>query len=346
MSKANPIRLGIVGLGRAGVAMHLAELKGREDKFQVVAVCDLCAERREAVAREYGCKAYARIEDLLSDPNVEMADIATRSIDHFDHAVLALKSGKDVFHEKPITVTYAQAKKLQAQAARSKGTLYIRHNARFEPPFMHVREICASGLLGDIYQVRLFRPNFMRRNDWQTLKKFGGGLVLNWGPHLMDHALEFLESPVKGLWSDVRRIAAVGDAEDHFKVVLRGTNGRLVDIEVSGGAATRGPEYTIWGTRGGLTCQDTTISLRYLDPKAKLGPRKPDPGNPAQNWNATETLPWIEETVPVKYEQKFIIWDKLYDAVRKGKPYPISLARAVDVMKYLELTKKGTPFAK
>ena len=62
------IKLGMVGLGRAGKGMHLSELAGKEDMFQIYAVCDIIEERRESIAKEYGAKAYATIEELFADP--------------------------------------------------------------------------------------------------------------------------------------------------------------------------------------------------------------------------------------------------------------------------------------
>lgn len=346
---ATPIRLGIVGLGRAGWGMHCAELQGREDKFRIVAVCDLIAERREQAVARYDCLAYERIEDLVADPSVEMVDIATRSCDHFAHAKLALEAGKDVFLEKPMCVTYEEAVELQRIAARAKGKLYIRHNRRFEPAFQHIREIIASGILGEVYEIKLRRLGYQRRDDWQTLKAFGGGMMLNWGPHIVDHALRFLESPVKSVWSDVRRIAAVGDAEDHLHIVLTGENGRVVDLEISGGAAIGEPVYLIWGTKGALVCPDEkTITIKYLDPQKPLPPRQADPGTPGTTFGSPEPLPWIEESFPVNPAQKMdmtTIWDALYSAVREGQAFPIRLEEAVEVMRVISMAKAGTPFA-
>ena len=345
MAKANPIRLGLVGLGRAGWGMHCAELAGKEDKFRFVAACDPLAARRERMAAKYGCRTYERIEDLVADPEVEMVDIATRSLDHFAHASLALKAGKHVFLEKPICAKYAEAVRLARLAARSRGKLYIRHNRRNEPAFLHVREIMASGILGNVYEVRLFRGGFARRDDWQTLKSFAGGQMLNWGPHIVDHSLQMLDAPVETMWSDLRRVAAVGDAEDHLKIILRGTNGRIVDMEISGGAAIKPPAYFILGAKGALVCEDEkTIRLRYLDPKQKLKARKANAGDPGETFGTPEELRWIEKEIPVKPARTWNIWDELYGALRKGTRFPIALEEAVEVMRVIAMAKKGTPF--
>ncbi|MCX5682404.1 MAG: Gfo/Idh/MocA family oxidoreductase [Planctomycetota bacterium] len=346
MAKTNPIRLGLLGLGRAGWGMHCEELKGKENLFRFVAACDPMADRRKMMADKYGCRTYERIEDLLADPEVEVVDVATRSLDHFAHASLALAAGKHVFLEKPICANYKDAVRLAKLAAKSRGKLYIRHNRRNEPAFLHVREIIDSGVLGHVFEVRLFRGGFARRDDWQTLKKFAGGQLLNWGPHIVDHSLQLLDAPVELLWSDLRRVAAVGDAEDHLKIILRGSNNRIVDMEISGGAAIKPPVYHILGTKGALVCEDEkTIKLRYLDPRQKLKPRKAKAGDPGTTFGTPEDLRWIEKEIPVKPARTWDIWDELYNALRKGTRFPIKREEAVEIMRVIAMAKKGTPFA-
>lgn len=344
MPKHTPIKIAIAGLGRAGWGMHPRELEGKDSMFAIVAGCDVIKERCDRFAEKFGCPVYRDYAKMLEDPNIELVSIATRSPDHVPHAIQALKAGKHVFLEKPIATSYAEAKKLKPAAAKSKGKLFIRHNRRFEPGFLHVRELIASGILGDVYQIKLARLGYSRRDDWQTLKKCGGGQLLNWGPHIIDHALQFLESPLASVWGDLKCVAAVGDAEDHVKVIVRGKNGRIVDLEISGGTASSLPEYVVWGTRGALVLEDDTIRLRYLNPRNKLKPRRPKPGTPDQSFGTPEKLPWVEKTLTVKPQKTYDIWDELYKAIRERKRFPITLDEALNVMKVVSEVKKGTKF--
>ncbi|HEY9075299.1 MAG TPA: Gfo/Idh/MocA family oxidoreductase [Anaerolineaceae bacterium] len=361
-----PIKIGMAGIGRAGWGMHCEELKGREAQFQIVAACDLIPLRCEKMAERYQCRTTLKIDELVKMPEVELVDIATRSNDHLAHAVLALEAGKYVYLEKPICLSYTDALRLAAVAEKHPGRLFIRQNRRFDPDFIHVQEIIASGILGEVYEIRLARHNFQRRDDWQTIKEFGGGQLLNWGPHIVDHALRFLESPVESMFSDLKQIAAVGDAEDHIKIVLRGSNGRLVDLEISGGVALGAPTYRVFGTRGSLALTGREIHLKYLDPAQPLKPRKADPGTPESNdepWHVinaqkgatgitprknafgpSETLPWIETKIPVKAGSNTVLWDHLHAAIREGKPFPIRLDEVLEVMRVISAARKGTRF--
>jgi predicted dehydrogenase len=339
------IKIGIVGLGRAGWGMHCEELESRRDKFEIVAACDTIPERREKMVKRYGCKTYANLADLIIDPDVELVDIATRSCDHYKHAAMALAAGKDVFLEKPMCVSYEEAQKLQQAAEHSPGgKLFIRHNRRFDPDFLHVQEIIQSGLLGDVFEIHLARHGYQRRDDWQTIKEFGGGQLLNWGPHIIDHALRFLDCPIANQFSVLKRIAAVGDAEDHLKIVLKGENGLIVDLEISGGVALGAPTYQVFGSSGSLVLSGNLIKMKYLDLNVPLESKQANPGTPGSNFGSQEQLVWIEETIPVKTGSNAIIWDALHSAIRQGVPFPISTDQSLAVMSVISTAKQGTEF--
>jgi predicted dehydrogenase len=329
--------------------MHCPELDKRSDRFRIVAACDVDAERLRRIAERYGCRTHADIAALIADPDVELVDITSRSCDHVAHTLAALKARRTVFLEKPMTTTYADAVRLKAAARRYRAKLYIRHNRRFEPAFQHIREIIASGLLGEVFEIKLRRNGYQRRDDWQTLIRYGGGQMLNWGPHIIDQALRLLESPVAEIWGDLKRVAAVGDAEDHVHVILKGRNGRTVDLEISGGAAIGEPTYLVLGRRGALSSDEREIRLRYLDPDTVLPERKPIPDTPAMDggFGTPDALAWVEKTIPVQPSvpcQMDDIWDHLYATIREGKPFPITLDQAVEVMRVVSTVKRGTPF--
>lgn len=344
-----PVGIGLVGLGRAGWGMHRKELQGREPHFRIEAAFDTLEERRR-MAEEAGIRTHESLESLVHDPAIELVDIATRSSDHYAHGLLALNAGKDVLMEKPFAQTYEQARLLYEAAAKNGRRIFVRHNRRFDPDFLHVREMIGSGLLGEVYLIRLNRHNYQRRSDWQTIKAFGGGQLLNWGPHIVDHGLCLLQSPVTSIWSDLKQVAAAGDAEDHLKIIMKGENGRVVDIEISGGVAIPSPTYQVYGTKGSLTATGREIRLRYLDPGVPLAELEADPGTPGAAFGSTgtydsgEKLVWIDRTLPVNPEKTYDIWEELYQAIRGGKPFLIRAEEALEVVRVIEEVKAGTPF--
>lgn len=346
----NPIRIGLVGLGRAGHGMHMEELRPRSDKFQFYAVCDIIPERCEPFVKEFGSKAYTSIEELIADPEVEIVSIATRSCDHVKHAKMALLAGKDVMLEKPFAPTVEEARELIALGSEPAGPrLFMRHNRRLEYGFCQVNDIIDSGILGDVYEIKLTRNSYGRRADWQTIKEFNGGLIMNWGPHIIDHAIRFCGGDWKKLYTDLKHVVAAGDAEDHIKLVFTGVNDRIVDMEISNGVALPTPQYMIYGTRGTLISENDGFRMRYIDPSIRLKELEADPATPGTNpdFGAHEELKWIEETVPFDGPGDGTprIWDSLYESYRNGKPYIVPLHQALKVVEVIEKAKEGTIFA-
>jgi scyllo-inositol 2-dehydrogenase (NADP+) len=345
------IRVGLVGIGRAGWGMHCKALEARQDKFEVTACCDIDVNRLNKMTERFpAIKRYSTIEELVADADIDLVDIATPSPLHAEHAIAAMQAGKTVFLEKPIATSLADAKRIVATSEETGIPVYFRHNRRFETPFQHIREIIASGKLGNVYEIRLHRHGYQRRADWQTLKSCGGGQLNNWGPHIIDHSLQFLDSPVKEIWSDLKLIAAAGDAEDHLKIVFKGENDRLVDMEISGGVAIGEPTYVAFGSKGSLVCKGKTIEIKYLDPFDKLSDLTPSPDAPPidGSFGNQEKLRWITETFdadPKLSVSTEDIWDFLHDTLTTGVPFPIKTEEALKVMEVIEKVKANTDFA-
>lgn len=348
-----PVKVGIVGLGRVGWQSHCKELGNLPNQFQITAVCDPIEARRQIAVEKYGCKAYEDIEQLVNDPEVELVNIATRSIDHFAHGMQALSSGKKVLIEKPFSLNYRESLEL-AETAKKYGEeqLFVRHNRRFDPDFIHVRNIINSGILGEVYHIKLCRHRFQRRDDWQTLKEYGGGQLLNWGPHIIDHGLQLLQSPLKSIWGDLKKTVAAGDAEDYVKIILTAESGRTIDIEISGGSILPAPVYQVYGTRGGLLSQTgRDIYLKYLNPERDLPEKQADHGTPGEksgtfgSFQTEDELYWIEKSMHIPPRSDNDLWEALYRAIRLGEPFPVRLEEALEVMKVISEVKEGTAFA-
>ena len=350
MENLKPIKIGMLGLGRAGNGMHRPELAPRGEKFQIYAVCDELPERCDVFAEQFGSKKYLTYEEMLADPEVELIDIATRSCDHYKHAKMALEAGKDVFLEKPFCTNAEDAQKLIDLGSNPAGPhLYLRHNRRLEAGFEKVNEIIDSGVLGEVFTVKMTRNGFGRRNDWQTISEFGGGQLLNWGPHIIDHSLRFCGGSYKIMYSNIQHCVAAGDCEDFVKIVFTGENGRIVDMEIGGATAVETNQYLIYGTKDALWSEgddDLTLHIRYLDPDYPLEPIEANPNTPGADgsFGNTETLHFKEESFHVPDSQIDRIWDSLYASVRENKPYPVPLSQALQVMQVIDEVKKHSVF--
>ena len=340
------LKIGLWGIGRAGWGMHRKEIGRFPDQMEITGCCDIYPERMEKLVAECpGCKAYADIDEMIASPDVDMISVATRSPDHVSGAIRALEGGKYVFIEKPIGINYDEVLKLKAASEAHPGKLFCRQNRRFAAAFQHVKEIIDSGILGEVYMIKLSRLGYAQRWDWQTLTEFGGGQLNNWGPHLIDHALQFINAPVKSVWSDMRRIAASGDAEDHVKMVIRGENDMVVDIEISAGAALPGQIYAVYGTKGALTANDEKmLKLRYLDQEKTVAAPEASREIPPMDskFSYSNNLVWIEKEVPVSPASGATVNDiylHIYRAIKENVPFPVKNEEAFEVARITQLVR-------
>ena len=347
---SSKIKIGIWGLGRAGNCMHAQEINMYPEMFEIAAVCDIDPERCELIKEKApNARTYTDGDAFLKDKDVELVSVAVRSPDHVKYCIRALEAGKYVFAEKPIAISDEGCDRLIEASKRFPGKLFCRQNRRFEAAFNHIKEIMASGILGEVYEIKLCRHSFQFRNDWQTLVGCGGGQLNNWGPHLIDHGLRLLESPLASVWSDLKRVAALGDAEDHLKIILRGENGRIIDIEISGGVALPSPVYAVYGTRGSLISPDEQdIQLKYLHPDYKAPADKANPGTPAlhSGFGGEYKPRWVRKTIMVEPSNGYTIYDiykHLYKAIREGVPFPVKLEEAVQVVRVTNEVKRQNP---
>lgn len=342
------IKVGIVGLGRAGIGMHSSELAEYPDRFAIAAACDHAKERLENLPERFkGAKLYTDYSEMLQDDNVELVSIATRHPEHVPMALQALEAGKYVNIDKPYALNNREMAQLAEADKKYPGRIFLRHNRRYEAPFQKAMKLIATGVLGEINTVKLYRSvGYCRRNDWMTMTEFCGGLFTNWGPHIIDQALQYLDSPVVDLWANIRSIISIGDGDDHIKLLLKAANGRVADIEISGAHTLPGRELEIQGSRGTLIYPvDGRIKMRYVDPEIEFKPLKPHPENPPMKYgNFDETLTFIEQFVEIPPIPMSEIWKHVYDAIVNKVPYPITIENGIAVTDIMEKAFRKSNF--
>jgi predicted dehydrogenase len=265
---------------------------------------------------------------------------------------MALNAGKTVLLEKPIGVTEADYQVLKQANEDYPGKLYFLHNHRFEPAFQAILKIVRSGILGKVHTINLRRQHpFRRRPDWQSLLSCGGGQLSCWGPHIIDHAMQLINAPIKDVWSHLQRVITPGDADDHVKVMLVGENGTLVDMEISDAVAIKGTFCTVYGDRGSLICPDEKqIQLKYIDPDYVLpqitATADQPPTHGGFGHEESQAFPWLEKTIEIPTDVnmwtqvEIDIANHLYNAMRNNTPFPIANNDALEVVRITNLVKK------
>jgi len=344
----DPVRYGIVGLGRAGWGIHLARdgYLGEREDARIVAVADPLAQRRDEAIERFGCKAYDRLEDMLKQDDIEVAVIATLSVSHAPDTIKALRAAKHVVVEKPMATKLDDADEMIAVAEETGRQLFVHQNYRYNPVFTHLRQVIDSGQIGDVYHIRNYIGGFSRRNDWQCLARNGGGVLNNTCPHFVDMILQLLDAPVVDVMGDLQQIAAAGDVEDHVKAFIRAANGRTADMEITSAqdVACAQPRWVLCGSCGTLTCSGDESVIRWYDPQ-EAGPIEVIEGAAAnREYGNEDKLPWQEQTVSAQGPDIGAFYDNVVGVLRRGEPMYITPQSVREVMRVIAEIRKGTKF--
>ncbi len=331
----NPIKIGISGLGRSGHGIHIKGLKDLTDIFQVVAVFDPIAERTVDVKEELGCRVHGSFEELIADDEVELIIVASMNAHHAAQATAALKAGKHVLCEKPFGLTVADVDGMLNAAKESGVVLQPFQQRRQEVDFQKVKEVCESGILGDIQFIRICWHGFGRRWDWQTDHKTSGGALNNNGPHPIDHAMILFGDENPDVWCEMRRVLCSGDAEDYLKVILTGKGRPTVEVELHSNVAYPQDRWLICGDKGGL--RGTTDKLEWKHVDFSKMPERPLQLEPLEGRKyCSEKLEWTEESWEAEgggdggagaapaTQYVHSLYRNLYDVIRNGAEQKIT----------------------
>ena len=258
------LKAAILGYGRSGGSLHAGALEQNKDLFDVVAACDVDAERLRVAHARFGCRGYDDYHKMISAERPDLVIIVTRSHQHCQMTCDCLAAGVNVLVTKPWAVHAAEAQRM-VEAQQASGKLLLPWlPARWGSDLRRLRELVASGAIGDVFLVRRAQPNFSIRCDWQMDKKSGGGYLLNWGPHLVDTGVLVTGRRPVSAFGVLRKVISPGDAEDIFFAALTLDNGALVTAEYTYTARPMCNWY-IQGSRGTITvsrCMAVTIAMR------------------------------------------------------------------------------------
>jgi predicted dehydrogenase len=197
------IRVGVVGIGFMG-KMHFG-VHQASGKSRVVAIADVNEAKLRgdwsAIAGNIddpsakqvnlaGIKTYAKVEDLIHDPAVDLVDITLPTYLHARYAVAALKAGKHVLCEKPIALTMEQANVMVAAAKKARGHFMVAQCIRFWPEYEVAKELVEKKTYGAVYSASFRRvsatPVWGWRN-WLQKHRLSGGAVIDLHIHDIDY---------------------------------------------------------------------------------------------------------------------------------------------------------------
>lgn len=248
------IKFAIIGCGRIG-NRHAGHII---NNGELIAVCDIVVEKADKLAKEYNCKSYSAIEDLLENhPEVDVVSICTPNGLHASHTILSLNAGFHVLCEKPLSISVHDCGEMIKCAEKNNKRLFAIKQNRFNPPVEAVKKAIDSGKLGKIFSVQL--SCFWNRNDdyyhnsWKGSKDLDGGTLYTQFSHFVDLLYWFVGDvkEAKGFSRNYNHEGII-DFEDTGVVALQFHNGAIGTINYSVNSYGQNMEgsLTIFGELG------------------------------------------------------------------------------------------------
>jgi phthalate 4,5-cis-dihydrodiol dehydrogenase len=240
------LRIGVAGLGRAFTVMLPAFAAPR---VALVAAADPRAEARARFASDFAARAYATVEELCADRDVEIVYVATPHQLHAQHANLAAQNGKHLLVEKPMALTLDDCATMIVAAKHAGVHLIVGHSHSFDAPILHTRALIESGEYGAVRMIHalnytdfLYRPR--RPEELDTAQ--GGGAVFNQAAHQIDIVRLLGGGQVKS----VRAMAGAWDAarptEGAYSALLTFENGAFASLTYGGYGHFDSDEFQNW----------------------------------------------------------------------------------------------------
>ena len=182
-------KIGAAVVGYGGMGSWHANRLRTSDVAELIGVYDVKPERNEA-AREAGIFAYGSLKEMLDDESVGLVTVAIPNDAHEEVVTKCLEAGKHVICEKPVTLTMESLDRMIAAAERN-GVLFTTHqNRRWDVDYLAMKRVHDSGELGKVINIES-RIHGSRGipSDWRGEKIHGGGMLYDWGIHLVDQML-------------------------------------------------------------------------------------------------------------------------------------------------------------
>ena len=169
---------------------------------------------------------------MLRDPAVDLVTVAIPNDSHLDVVLKALGAGKNVICEKPVALSTGDLQKM-FDAADRRGKLFTVHqNRRWDVDFLAMKQLVQSGEIGPMLRIES-RIHGSRGipSDWRGERVHGGGMLYDWGVHLIDQVLQLLPEKLESVYCTFDHITNQ-EVDDGFKLELAFASGKTAHVEV------------------------------------------------------------------------------------------------------------------
>jgi predicted dehydrogenase len=256
------INMAIIGMGGMAGWHH----KNVTEKIPGITITGAYDIREEARANidKLELKNYKSPEEVYEDKSVDLVLVATPNDMHKTYSINCLNAGKNVICEKPVTLNTAELTEVIA-AAEKVGKLFTVHqNRRWDNDYLTIRKILSDGLLHNPYVIES-RVQGSRKwvHGWRAHKENGGGMVLDWGIHLLDQMLDLIPEKIVSVYAHLHKIANEIEVDDNFTAMLRFEKGMTAIVNVAMNCFVIQPRWH-------MSCEDGTAVIENWEMDGKI----------------------------------------------------------------------------
>lgn len=269
-------RVGVVGYGGAFNMgrIHLNEMKTAG--MTPVAVAEVDSARALIALEDFpGIKIFTSVDEMLAKSDVELVTLITPHDTHAPLGLQCLKAGRHVICEKPMAVTTAECDAMIAAAKKKKLLLSTYHNRHWDGWILRaVDEVKKKKIIGDVFRIDLRMGKRSKPGDWwRSSRSISGGILYDWGVHLLEYALQLIDSDVtevsgfahEGFWGAETKWKK-DTIEDEGAAVVRFKGGEWVNLSISHLDANQKPGFMeIHGTRGNYVIDWNGYTVHHID---------------------------------------------------------------------------------
>ncbi|MBS9774248.1 MAG: Gfo/Idh/MocA family oxidoreductase [Tenacibaculum sp.] len=250
------LKVGVLGAGHLG-KIHLKLLQ-QSEKYELIGFYDPIFEYAQKVSNEFGYKSFNSIEELIK--SVDVIDIVTPTLHHFNCAKQAIENGKHIFIEKPITTTMEEALSIMELAKKHNVMGQVGHVERFNPAFTATREFINNPMFIETHRLAEFNP---RGTDVPV--------VLDLMIHDIDIILSVVKSKVKEVYAN--GVSIISETPDIANARIEFENGCIANL-----TSSRISMKNMRKTR--FFQKDSYISVDFLEKKSEIVRMKNAPEQP------------------------------------------------------------------
>jgi len=315
----NMLKAGVLGAGHLG-KIHLRLLQ-ESKKFELVGFFDPFTENAKKVAKEFGYKLFDSVEELIAA--VQVVDIVTPTLSHFECAKKAIEKGRHIFIEKPITKTVLEAEAIKTLASQFHVQGQVGHVERFNPAFTAVKDKIDTPMFIETHRLAEFNP---RGTDVPV--------VLDLMIHDIDIILSVVNSKVKNVHAS--GISVISETPDIANARIEFENGCVANL-----TASRISIKNMRKTR--FFQKDAYISVDFLEKKSEIVRMKDVPNNPDEFAMILQNAEGVKKQIYFdnpEIENNNAILDELEsfaDAINNGTRPIVSLRQGAEALRVAQM---------